>query len=500
MAKAKYRSKLRIPTVLTAVICFVCMMTLTAYFQLQQSKEEQLQIEYIARTIESETYETLLTQMQKTRVLEAHLIETNGRFDTFAPIAEGLIKEKALRSLIFAPNSIVEGIFPTENNQPVIGLDLNSNGVGNLEAQEAIRANELFLAGPFELVEGGMGICGRLPVYLPNANGEREYWGLVSVTLNYPDIFEGHPIEHVDGQGFACRVWRINPDDNQHQIILETKTPINDYMQVQQFSLSMFNATWTIDIAPQIPWFQRPTLWILVFASISVSLMAAYGVESQYKVRKMKADEALRQIKALQQQLDWEQTNTLLSQISTHFFYHTLNALQALIILKPQSAYKMAGDFSRYLRFNIDAIAVGGGIVSFKEELRAVRAYADINELQLGDRLHVIFDVPDVDFKIPALTIEPIVGNAILHGIKPKVGGGTVRVTLTQDETNWYVTVADDGLGFDISQQPKETSIGLSNVRQRIKKFPGCSLEIDSKPGQGTTVVLIYQKNLEHVQ
>lgn len=472
-------------------------MSLTIFYQLQHTKEEQLQMEYIARTIESETYETLLTQMQKTRVLEAHLIETGGRFDTFGPIAEGLIQEKAVRSLIFAPNNIVTGIFPTESNKPVIGLDLNSNGVGNLEAQEAIRARALFLAGPFELVEGGMGICGRLPVYLQNEQGVREYWGLVSVTLNYPDLFEEHPIQHVNEQGFACRVWRINPDDNQRQIILETEEPIGERALVEQFSLTMFNATWTIDIAPRTPWYQRPVLWVLVLASILVSLMAAFGIESEHKLRKMKADESIRQIRDLQQQLDWEQTNTLISQISSHFFYHTLNALQALIVLKPKAAYKMAGDFSRYLRFNVDAIMASGGVVSFKEELRAVRAYADINEQQLGGRLHVIFDIPDVDFQIPALTIEPIVGNAILHGIKPKVGGGTVIVTLTEDESSWKITVADDGLGFDLGEQPKERSIGLSNVRKRISKFKGCSLDIASTPGLGTSAVLIYQKHLK---
>lgn len=498
--KKKFPGGLHLPTVLTAMMCFVCMISLTIVYQLQQTKEERLQMEYIARTIESETYETLLTQMQKTRVLEAHLIETGGRFDTFGPIAEGLVKEKAVRSLIFAPNGIVSGIFPTERNEPVVGLDLNGNGLGNLEAQEAIRARALFLAGPFELVEGGMGICGRLPVYLQNESGEREYWGLVCVTLNYPDIFEGHPIQHVNEQGFACRVWRINPDDNQLQVILETEKPIGEHMSVRQFSLTMFNATWTIDLASLTPWYQRPVFWILILASILVSLMAAFGIESEYKLRKMKADESVRQISDLQQKLDWEQTNTLLSQISTHFFYHTLNALQALIVLKPEAAYKMVGDFSRYLRFNVDAITASGGVVSFKEELRAVRAYAEINEQQLGDRLHVAFDVPDVDFQIPALTIEPIVGNAILHGIKPKVGGGTVTVRLTEDDTNWYITVSDDGLGFDLAEQPKEQSIGLSNVRKRITKFKGCSLEIASTRGYGTTVVLIYQKELENAQ
>ena len=494
MTDTSAEKKIHLPAVLAGVACLVCLLALTAIYQVQQNREETLQMEYIARTIESETYETLLLQMDKTRVLEGYLIETGGSMDSFAPIAEGLLEDNpAIQNVLFAPRGIVTAAFPAAGNEATIGLDLNSSGQGNWEAQAAIRAGELFLAGPFELVEGGMGICGRLPVYL-----EGEYWGLVSVTLRYPAVFVDHPIHHVNEQGFACRVWRINPDTNQKQIILETEKPVTDAMVTEQYALRFFNADWTIELASLTAWYQRPMLWIMVIASLLVSVLVAFGVESDHEIRRMRAAEAARQIQILRQQLEWEQTNTMINQISTHFFYHTLNALQALIVLKPEAAYKMAGDFSRYLRFNVDAITASGGVVSFKEELRAVRAYAEINEAQLGDRLRVVFDVPEVDFRMPALTLQPIVENAIIHGIKPKVGGGTVTVSLTEDEQNWYIRVADDGQGFDPTKAQKDQSIGLANVRKRIGKFQGCSLEIASAPGCGTTAVLVYRKILEN--
>nr|WP_326185010.1 histidine kinase [uncultured Oscillibacter sp.] len=491
------QSRKRSPSVfalLVSVACFLCLLLLICFFQRQQSKEEMLRMEYIARTVESETYETLLYQMEKTKVLEAHLMETGGTWDSFAPIAEILLKEPCVRSVIFAPDGVVQGVFPLESNEPVIGLDLNSDGLGNLEAQEAIRQGTLILAGPFEMVEGGLGICGRLPIYLENDSGQREYWGLVTVTLDYPDLFAENPIRHVDEQGYACRIWRINPDDNQEQTILETEHPLVEGAASLSYDMSLFNATWTICVSALTPWYQRTSLWLCLVGSVLVSLLAGFGVHSSERLRRMKAEESVRQIRTLQQQLDREQTNMLLSQISSHFFYHTLNALQALIVLKPDAAYKMAGDFSRYLRFNIDAITAAGGTVSFKEELRAVRAYADINEQQLGDRLHVVFQVPDVDFKMPALIIQPIVENAILHGIKPKVGGGTVTVTLTEEPEFWYVTVEDDGVGFDPAEQQKEQSIGLANVRKRIAQFQGCGIQIESAPGRGTKVVLRIKK------
>ena len=494
--KWKTIQKIHLPALLAGLVFLIFSLGLTAVYQIQRSREDRLQMEYIAQTIQAETFETLRLQMDKSRVLEGYLIETGGRIDSFAPIAEGLLEDNpAIQNLLFAPQGVVSAAFPYAGNEATIGLDLNSNGQGNLEAQAAIRAGELFLAGPFELVEGGMGICGRLPIYL-----EGEYWGLVSVSLSYPAIFAGHPIHNVNDQGFAARLWRINPDTNQKQTILETEKPVTDRMKTVKYSLQMYNADWTLELASLTFWYQRASLWIMVFTSLLGSVLGAYGVELNQELRKMRTAEAEQQIRRLRQQLEWEKTNTMVNQISTHFFYHTLNALQALIILKPDDAYKMAGDFSRYLRFNVDAIAAAGGVVSFREELRAVRAYAEINETQLGDRLKVIFDIPDADFKMPALTLQTLVENAIIHGIKPKVGGGTVTVSLRSDEQNWYIRVADDGQGFDPTMAYKEQSVGLTNIRNRIAAFDGCALEIASAPGCGTTAVLIFRKNLENME
>ena len=490
----KIIQKIHIPALLAGLACLICSLALTLGAQVQKTREMHLQMEYIAQTIKAETFETLRLQMDKSRVMEGYLIETGGRIDSFALIAEGLLEDNpAIQNVLFAPQGVVSVAFPYAGNEATIGLDLNSNGQGNLEAQAAIRAGELFLAGPFELVEGGMGICGRLPIYL-----EGEYWGLVSVSLSYPAIFADHPIHNVNDQGFAARLWRINPDTNQKQTILETEKPVTDQMKTVKYSLQMYNADWTLELASLTFWYQRASLWIMVVTSLLGSVLVAYGVELDQEIRKMRTAEAEQQIHHLRQELEWEKTNTMVNQISTHFFYHTLNALQALIVLKPDEAYKMAGDFSRYLRFNVDAIAAAGGVVSFKEELRAVRAYAEINETQLGDRLKVIFDVPEVDFQMPALTLQTLVENAIIHGIKPKVGGGTVTVSLRSDEQNWYIRVADDGQGFDPTMARKEQSVGLSNIRRRIAAFEGCALEIASAPGCGTTAVLIFSKTLKN--
>lgn len=485
------------PAVLTGILCLICFLGITALFHIQINKQVKFRMEHVFKGLEAETFETLQVQMAKIQVMEGHLIETGGSFETFGPIAERMLNDdKAVRSFLFAPDGIVSGAFPLEGNEPVIGFDLIAEADGNKEARDAIETGNLILAGPFELVEGGMGICGRYPVYLDNKDGEKEYWGLVAITLNYPEIFKNSSIERVNEQGYACEVWRVSPDNNERQTILETEIPLDETGNVVTYEVSLFNTKWYYSFAPLKPWYASSSLWLCITASIIASLLAGYGVYSSVKIKRMKAVEGELRIRNLQQKLEQEQNKHMVNQISSHFFYHTLNSLQTLILLKPDMAVKMAADFARYLRFNVNTSVNPDGIVCFKDEMRAVKAYAEINEVQLGERLQVIFDIQDVDFLIPALTIEPIVENAIIHGIKPKLEGGVVTVQLMETDSHWEVIVQDNGMGFDVEENEKKHSIGLDNVCKRMQRFEGCDIKIESEIGIGTTIRLIYSKNI----
>lgn len=452
-------------------------------------------MEHIALSVVSETYETLQSQIRKTQVLQAHLIDNNGATDGFDEIAQILLDEDYIRNVLFAPDGVVSDVFPLAGNENVIGFDMYGESAGNREVHAAIETGGLFMAGPFELVQGGLGIAGRQPVFLQDDDGGTYLWGIVSITLDFPEVLRGNIIERVEPQGYACELWRVNPDTGEHQTILRTDASIRDHVPVYERQQRMFHSVWTVSIAPLHPWFERTELWLCVLGAILVSALAALGIYNREKMRRIKAEASQQKIWQLQEELEWERHNMMVHQISSHFFYHTLNALQALIVLQPDAAYKMAGDFSKYLRFNLDSDTAENGICTFKEELRAIRAYADINCQQLGDRLRMVYDVADADFDIPVLTIQPVVENAILHGIKPKIGGGTVTLTLREREDYWEVCVADDGVGFS----PEETggkSIGLNNVRKRLSRFPDCSMEIQSAVGVGTEVILRFTKKL----
>ena len=152
------------------------------------------------------------------------------------------------------------------------------DGAGNREAQAAIEKKALYIAGPFELIQGGLGIAGRLPVFLEDENGQSTFWGIVSVTLDFPEALSGSSIERVNEQGFACQIWRINPDDGEKQVILETDTPLPEGCTTVDYEQTLFNSVWTVSIASVRPWYRRSDLWLGAAVSLLVALLAAAGV------------------------------------------------------------------------------------------------------------------------------------------------------------------------------------------------------------------------------
>ena len=471
-------------------IALALLFGMSAYIEHGRRAREDEQLRYAASTVSAQVYEVLSVQMSKTKTLEAFLVQNNGSTEGFEKVARLLAAERGVRNVLLAPGGIVSDVYPIKGNESVIGHDLTGANAGDKEAQTAIERGAMIMAGPFSLVQGGMGIAGRLPVYL---NGS--FWGLVSVTLNYPELFEGlSSVENLHAQGFACKVWRVNPDTGEAQTILSSGGGI--VSRGFEYAFPLFNTEWYVSVYPEKPWYTHVSVLLSAVVSLALSISAAAGTAAYTTIRRMEREASENRIEALQKQLEYDRINILLTQISSHFFYHTLNSIQALIVFDPDAAYRMTEDFSRFLRFKVDSVSAKNGLVPFREEMRSVRAYAEINRIQLDGRLTMEYDVFDADFLIPVLTIQPIVENAIIHGIKPKVGGGTVRVELRRGEGFYEVRVRDDGVGYVPDNESDVQSVGISNIRTRMSRYPGCTIEIESEPDCGTSVVLRYADSL----
>ena len=140
------------------------------------------------------------------------------------------------------------------------------------------------------------------------------------------------------------------------------------------------------------------------------------------------------------------------------------------------------------------------GLVSFPRELAHARNYAALEQLRFGNKLQVVYDIESEDFLLPALTLQPLVENAITHGIGNKRGGGTVTIATREEPDNWLITVQDDGCGTDtiaadgLPPQQEGGFIGLANVRQRVESIARGRLHFSSIKNKGATVTVVLPK------
>jgi len=191
-------------------------------------------------------------------------------------------------------------------------------------------------------------------------------------------------------------------------------------------------------------------------------------------------------------ELEKQKTAIMLSQIQPHFLYNSLSSIAALCTIDPEKAKETTLNFTKYLRANLSSLSNDRNI-PFEEELNHTKAYLAIEEIRFADRLHFIFDIQVSNFMIPSLTLQPIVENAVKHGICKKSGGGTVTISTRMVDGHIEITVEDDGVGFDEFQEldERQNHIGIPNVKRRLKNQANGDFKIFSTPGKGTKAIII---------
>ncbi len=179
----------------------------------------------------------------------------------------------------------------------------------------------------------------------------------------------------------------------------------------------------------------------------------------------------------------------MLSQIQPHFLYNALTTIKYLCSTQDPRAEDTVAKFAKYLRGNMDSLSLRTPI-PFERELDHLENYLAIERLRFP-KVKIEYHIEARDLMLPALTIQPLVENAIRYGVtRTETGSGTVTVSSWETEDAWYVSVQDDGVGFDPEQRQHDgrSHIGLTNTRQRIEAMCGGTLTIQSVVGKGTTV------------
>ena len=190
-----------------------------------------------------------------------------------------------------------------------------------------------------------------------------------------------------------------------------------------------------------------------------------------------------------------ERVMLMMSQMRPHFLYNVLNSIYYLC--------EKDRDFAEYLRTNLDSLEKEKE-VDFSEELNHIKRYLSLEKMRFEDELQVVYDIRAIDFRIPALTLQPIVENAVKHGITKKDGGGTVRISTIEKRNSFVVRIEDDGVGFDAGRasDPKNgekddrAHIGIQSVEERLRTISHAKLLIQSREGIGTVVTITIPKSV----
>ncbi|WP_305370551.1 sensor histidine kinase [Photobacterium leiognathi] len=187
----------------------------------------------------------------------------------------------------------------------------------------------------------------------------------------------------------------------------------------------------------------------------------------------------IEQLKAMASKAEF---SALQSKINPHFLFNALNAISTLIRIRPDHARELIANLADFLRYNLERDVE---LIDIQEELQQVRDYVAIEQARFGNKLDVIFDIEDVHPHIPCLLIQPLVENAILHGIQPSREPGTVTISVKTVGEKIAIMIQDTGVG--ISQKVIDKlyngnvdshRIGLNNVHQRLLLLYGEGLHI----------------------
>lgn len=197
----------------------------------------------------------------------------------------------------------------------------------------------------------------------------------------------------------------------------------------------------------------------------------------------------------LQKELYESRVAIMVSQIQPHFLYNSLSSIAMMCTIDPETAQEATVTFADYLRGNMDSLKQKTP-VPFTKELEHLKKYLYIEKLRFGKKLNIVYDIQSDAFVLPQLSVQPLVENAVKHGISRKRGGGTLTIATRETEDSFEVIVSDDGNGFDTTEVKNDgrSHIGMDNVRRRIKEMCGGSVRIESKIGEGTVATVVLPK------
>lgn len=192
----------------------------------------------------------------------------------------------------------------------------------------------------------------------------------------------------------------------------------------------------------------------------------------------------------------------LQAQIKPHFLYNALSVISSLSLKDPKQSKELILDLSDYLRGNFD-FKNNDDFISIDQEMKVVDAYISLEKARFNERLQVVKNIDEnITMSIPSFTIQPLIENAIAHGIMPRQEGGIISLTIQEFDDRLVVSVMDDGVGISketikkLLSHDSDLGVGIKNIHQRLIRMYGDGLHIESEVGKYTRVYFEIRKDM----
>lgn len=229
------------------------------------------------------------------------------------------------------------------------------------------------------------------------------------------------------------------------------------------------------------------SVFLFIIIAVSISALSMFGI--------ILADQVEQYMRQQREIADQRASITVL-QMRPHFIYNVMMSIYYLCEQDPKKAQQVVLDFTTYLRKNFNALAIADAI-PFADELEHARAYLAVEQTQFEDKLVVEYDTPDILFRLPPLTLQPIVENAVKHGMNPdSVEPLRIFIKTTKTDLGNEIIVEDTGSGIS-SEDNGDPHIALNNIRERLSSI-GATLTISPRENGGTVIrIFIPNTNIE---
>ncbi|WP_345061407.1 bifunctional diguanylate cyclase/phosphodiesterase [Acidovorax lacteus] len=437
------------------VVALAAAVALIATLEHQERNQRRVQALQVAADHANALLRGLELALSANNVLVALVREGNGRVDKFQEIGEQLLPlYPGIAAMGLSPNGVVRYVVPEVGNESLIGFDQINDPRQGPDARRARDSRQLTLAGPLELVQGGLGVVGRHPVYLFDAKGTQYFWGLTYVTIRLPALLDAARVSQLPERGYRYRLWRDLPGGAGIQSISGSPTALGE--DAVTHALDLPNGRWYLSVEPLSGWGSGGVLGVRVVMGLLFAALMAYLVHTLLRLRHQErglAAEVSRQtaeIRSTQSQLRAviDAIPDALIELDSKGHVLALHGRQALALVAPLSAAGSAATLMETL----------------PSESAALLRVALDQAAALGQSTGVVLDWPGTSDRPLRMELSISLHQSAAHS------DGTLRfIALARNVSDREAAQADMRLASQVFDQSSEAIVIADGQRRVVR-------------------------------